>query len=146
MIAPRMKHPIPLGRWPRPGGRRRNRRTPGLFGRREVVALTATKALKFPTADDLELIGKALARAFDEVERSEWVVRRIVEAFHTGDVLDRPTLETVGALAEYLDVLDTYLGEMKTRHDELSGHLRQVMTMRAEVEHRERLAAEAVTS
>lgn len=101
--------------------------------------MTAIAQETFPTVDELEQVVRRVYLAFEGAEEVRWRVQRIVEAFGEDRVLDVPTLETVGLLAEYLDELHMSRSQLGREQRTTRALLREVMTMRAEVAHREKL-------
>lgn len=109
------------------------------------MSATATKRrpAKFPTAARYTAAERALQRGYDELERLVWNLNAIVFAWTDEErVLDRPTFETIGRLADFIDGLDVQLDQCTVKRDELRDHLSEVMSMRGTLDHREKREAD----
>lgn len=88
-----------------------------------------------PTYEECGVVGQALSDAYSELEALETRVAKIVNGWEgDGRADDPPTLETIGMLAELVDVAGTYVSEIRRCRKELDEGLHSLMSMRADLE------------
>jgi len=97
---------------------------------------------QFPSADELEAVARQLSTAHDELERVVRRVRIIVRGWENEEkVLDRPTFETIGLLADFGDSVNMTGAEIRQMREEIDGLNHDLMLMRGNLEIRDRKAA-----
>jgi hypothetical protein len=110
---------------------------------RAMSATTQTAPSKFVTAEELEDAVKALSNAFNKVEDVQGNLNRITRAWNDeGIVMDHPTIETIGRLADFLDSLEVEIDQLGRCRKAISEKLKDVMIMRGDVELAEQKARE----
>jgi hypothetical protein len=108
-----------------------------------MSATTQTAPSRFVTAEELEDAVKALSNAFNKVEDVQGNLNRITRAWNDeGIVMDRPTFETIGRLADFLDSLEIEIDQLGRCRKAISEKLKDVMIMRGDVELAEQKARE----
>lgn len=98
--------------------------------------MSATKpVLTFPTPDEASAAELAMGRAFDALEKLQRRVRIIASDYEDKEEIhDRPTLETIGLLATFIDAIEGDHAEIGRSLAELRVDLKHVMAMRDELE------------
>ena len=96
--------------------------------------MTAT-ATRFPSRDELDQAVTSLATAFEQVEELRGAIGQIVKAWNEENVaLDRPTFETIGMLADFVDSCEMELGPLRREVRKIDGYVHDLMLMRGNVE------------
>jgi len=108
------------------------------------MSATKTHGLpaKFPTPGEIEPFRKALATAYNAVEDLNIRLDRVIDPWLGKDeVLDRSTFETVGVLADMIDIVDTEIEAIGSELDKIKSSAHQVLSMRGDLEIRDRTEA-----
>ena len=108
--------------------------------------MSATKThgspAKFPTPEELGPFQKALAKAYNAVEDLNLRLDRVLDPWlDAGEVLDRPTYETVGVLADMTDSVEVEVAAITGELEKIKASAHQVLAMRGDLEVRDRKAA-----
>lgn len=99
-----------------------------------MSATTTKRPAKFATPEQYKAADKALSNAYDHIERLSWDLQSIVNNWdEVGEMLDHPTFETIGMLADFVDTLTMDVQQLTGKRDELAGYLHEVCLIRGDL-------------